>query len=264
MLRDRAIAANAGSKDDSAYFEWSSPSDDITLENAAYANPALGHTIHPDNLIATFNDPKDSILTEVLSRWVQTIQSAVDADSWKKCGEEEGDLDPEKLTWLAIDLSPDRRHAALVGAQKLGDERFLVKLLHTWENTIQLDDKAIANDLAVYCRKYIIEHVAFSRKTSGAVAARLQPAGIRIFEMDAVYPQACDELLGAINSNRLRHLNQKELSVQILSAVKLPRGDGGWIIGRKASQAAVCAAVATGLVTHFATRPETEVDIYVS
>jgi hypothetical protein len=82
--------------------------------------------------------------------------------------------------------------------------------------------------------------------------------------MDAVYPQACDELLGAINSNRLRHLNQKELSVQILSAVKLPRGDGGWIIGRKASQSAVCAAVATGLVTHFATRPETEVDIYVS
>lgn len=264
MLRDRAIAANAGSKDDSAYFEWSSPTDDITLENAAYANPALGHTIHPDNLIATFNDPKDSILTEVLSRWVQTIQSAVDADSWKKCGEEEGDLDPEKLTWLAVDLSPDRRHAALVGAQKLGDERFLVKLLHTWENTIQLDDKAIANDLAVYCRKYVIEHVAFSRKTSGAVAARLQPAGIRIFEMDAVYPQACDELLGAINSNRLRHLNQKELTVQILSAVKLPRGDGGWIIGRKASQAAVCAAVATGLVTHFATRPETEVDIYVS
>jgi phage terminase large subunit-like protein len=262
-LRERAIAASAGNSDDAAYFEWSSPTEEITLENAAFANPALGHTIHPDNLLSTFNDPRDVIMTEVLSRWVQTIQSAVDAQSWKNCGETEGDLDSEKMTWLAIDLSPDRKHAALVGGQKLGDERFIVKLLHTWENSLQLDDKAIANDVAKYCRKYPIEHVAYSRKTSGAVAARLQPAGIRIFEMDSEYPQSCDELLGAINSGRLRHLNQPSLDVQILSSVKLPRGDGGWIIGRRASQAAVCASVATALVTHFATRPETEVDIFV-
>jgi predicted Fe-Mo cluster-binding NifX family protein len=123
-------------------------------------------------------------------------------------------LDSEKLTWLAIDLSPDRKHAALVGAQKLGNERFLVKLLHTWENNLQLDDRAIANEAAKYCRKYSIEHVAYSRRTSGAVAARLQPAGIRIFEMDADYPQSCDEMLSAINSGRLRHLNQESLNVQ--------------------------------------------------
>ena len=49
----------------------------------------------------------------------------------------------------------------------------------------------------------------------------------------------------------------------MLSAVQLRRGDGGWVIGRRASQAAVCAAVATALVTHFATRPETEIDILV-
>lgn len=262
-LRERAVAASGGAIDDAAYFEWSSPTDDLTLENAAYANPALGHTIHPDNLLSTFNDPRDTIMTEVLSRWVQTIQSAVDAKSWADCAEFEGDLDPEKLTWLAIDLSPDRKHAALVGAQKLGDERFLVKLLHTWENNLQLDDRAIANEAAKYCRKYSIEHVAYCRRTSGAVAARLQPAGIRIFEMDGDYPQACDEMLSAITSGRLRHLNQESLNVQVLSTVKLPRGDGGMIFGRRASQAAIPAAVATALVTHFATRQETEVDIIV-
>jgi hypothetical protein len=145
----------------------------MTLENAAYANPALSWTIHKDNLLSTFNDPRDVVMTEVLSRWVQTIQSAVDAQSWANCADTEGDLDSEKLTWLAIDLSPDRKHAALVGAQKLGNERFLVKLLHTWENNLQLDDRAIANEAAKYCRKYSIEHVAYSRRTSGAVAARL-------------------------------------------------------------------------------------------
>jgi hypothetical protein len=43
-----------------------------------------------------------------------------------------------------------------------------------------LDDKAIANDLADYARKYPTEYVLYSRKTSAAVAARLAPAGIPI------------------------------------------------------------------------------------
>ena len=37
----------------------------------------------------------------------------------------------------------------------------------------------------------------------------------------------------------------------------------GWIIGRRASSVAVCAAVASALATHFATRPEMEIDIQV-
>jgi hypothetical protein len=70
-------------------------------------------------------------------------------------------------------------------------------------------------------------------------------------------------MLGAINSGRLRHGGQQDLTTQMLSAVQLRRGDGGWVIGRRASQAAVCASVATALVTHFATRPETDTDIMV-
>jgi hypothetical protein len=108
-----------------------------------------------------------------------------------------------------------------------------------------------------------MEYLLYSRRTSGAVAARMQPAGIPIFDMDSSYPQACDEMLGAINSGRLHHKPNNELTTQMLSAVQLRRGDGGWVIGRRASQAAVCAAVATALVTHFATRQETEIDILV-
>ena len=263
MLRERGLAAVSGAEDDIGYFEWSAPTDEVSLENAAFANPALGHTIHPDNIKAVFNDPPDVVMTEVLCRWVQTISSVIGAAEWQNCQDEEVELDPEKLTWMAIDCSPDRRFAALVAAQKLGEEKFIVKLLHTWENAIQLDDRAIANEAAPYLRKYPLEWLLYSRRTSGAVAARLQPAGIPIFDMDSAYPQACDELLGAINSGRLRHKGQTDLTTQILSAVQLRRGDGGWVIGRRASQAAVCAAVAAALVTHFATRPETEIDILV-
>lgn len=263
QFRQRAMSAIGGGKDDIGYFEWSAPTDDVTMDNAAYANPALGITIHPDNIRAVFNDPPDVVQTEVLCRWVQSISSCVDSNKWAACSDPEFDLDEERTTWLGIDLSPDRKFAALVGAQRLGEETFGVKLLHTWENQLQLDDKAIANDLAVYARKYQVENVLYSRRTSGAVAARLAPAGIPIFDMDADYPQSCDEMLGAINSGRLRYRPNKELTAQMLSAVQLRRGDGGWVIGRRASQSAVCASVATALVTHFATRPETDLDIMV-
>ena len=88
----------------------------------------------------------------------QTISSVISQAAWDGCADPEVDLDPEKLTWLALDISPDRKHCALVGAQKLGDERFIVKLLHTWENGVQLDDREIANEAAKYCREYPIEY----------------------------------------------------------------------------------------------------------
>jgi phage terminase large subunit-like protein len=263
QLRERGLAAASGATDDVGYFEWSAPTDEISLENAAFANPGLNITIHPDNIRAVFNDPPDVVQTEVLNRWVTTISSVVGSKEWQACGDDSIDLDPDKLTWMAIDISPDRRNAALVAAQKLGDESFVIKLLHTWENIIQLDDRAIANDAASYCRKYPIEYLLYSRRTTGAIAARMLPAGIPIHDMDKDYPQACDELLGAINSGRLKHRNQAALTEQMLSAVQLRRGDGGWVIGRRASQTSVAAAVASALCTHFATRPETEIDILV-
>ena len=263
QLRDRGLAAAAGAADDVGYFEWSAPTDELSLENAAFANPGLNITIHPDNIRAVFNDPPDVVQTEVLNRWVTTISAVIGTKEWQSCGDESIDLDEDKLTWMAIDISPDRRNAALVAAQKLGDESFVIKLLHTWENTIQLDDRAIANDAAAYCRKYPIEYLLYSRRTTGAIAARMLPAGIPIHDMDKDYPQACDELLGAINSGRLKHRNQAALTEQMLSAVQLRRGDGGWVIGRRASQTSVAAAVAAALCTHFATRPETEIDILV-
>ena len=267
-LRERGMSASPN--DDIAYYEWSSNYDKIDdtpafWKGAAMANPALGHTVHIDNIRAVLNDPPDVVKTEVLCRWVATISAAIPAEEWNQCAEEGLELDPEKTTWLGIDVSPNRRDAALVAAQQIDSERFFVKLLHTWHNPINLDDKAIANDIAPYTKQYPVETVAYSKRTASAIAARLVPAGIPISDIDgALYGQACDELLGAITSKRLRHdPKQTELSKQILSAARLPFGDGGWTIGRRASQSTVCATVATALVTHYATRPPMDLDIMV-
>ncbi len=270
-LRERALAS-ATTNDPIGWFEWSAepdapillPSGEINWDAFAQANPSLGITIHPDNLKAVINDPPDIVRTEVLAQWVDTINSAIDAQKWALCQTNPIPLDPEAPTWLGLDLSPDRKFGALVATQKLSGERFNLVLLHTWSNDYSLNDLAVANDIAPYVRRYNTQTVAYSKRTAQAVASRLVPAGIPITDMDgAIYAESCDRWLGAINSHRLQHGGQEELTQQTLSAAKLPFGDGSWVIGRRASRVAVCAAVASALATYFATQPETEIDIQV-
>jgi len=270
-LRERALAS-ATTNDPIGWFEWSAepdapillPSGEMNWDAFAQANPSLGITIHPDNLKAVINDPPDIVRTEVLAQWVDTINSAIDAQKWALCQTDPIPLDPEKETWFGLDLSPDRKFGALVATQKLSGEKFNLVLLHTWSNDYSINDLAVANDIAPYVRKYNVQTVAYSKRTAQAVASRLVPAGIPITDMDgAIYAESCDRWLGAINSHRLQHGGSEELTQQTLSAAKLPYGDGSWIIGRRASRVAVCAAVASALATYFATQQETEVDIQV-
>lgn len=268
-IRERGVAAAAGADDPIGWFEWSAPME-VAIgdtpefwEAVRYSNPALGYTVHPDNLRAILNDEESIIRTEVLCQWVSQINPAINPSLWDECGDANAKLDPEQSTWMAIDLSPDRRAAALMAGQQLGD-KFIVVLLQTWENAVAIDDKALANDLAVWVRKYHTETVAYSRQTAGAVAARLAPAGINTTPIDgALYGQACDEMQSAISSYRLIHTKQEEFTKQVLSAVKLPFKDGGWYLGRKVSNSTICAAVGMAMVSHFATRPESEGDIYI-
>jgi phage terminase large subunit-like protein len=265
-LRERGVAAAGGADDKIGWFEWSAePGCKIDDRDAwAQANPSLGWTISIENLEAAMMDDESIVRTELLCQWVSQINPAIGASNWAACLSDKAKLDKEATTWMAIDLSPDRRAGALLAAQRLPNDKFLVVLLDTYENTVNLDDKQMANSIADWVRKYSVETVAYSRQTAGAVAARLAPAGISTTPIDgAVYGQACDEMLSAITSQRLVHTNQEELTKQVLSAVKLPFKDGGWYLGRKVSNSTICAAVGMAMVSHFATRPESEDDIVI-
>ncbi|NBW22792.1 MAG: hypothetical protein EBR82_84085, partial [Caulobacteraceae bacterium] len=160
-LRERALAS-ATTNDPIGWFEWSAepdapillPSGEINWSAFAQANPSLGITIHPDNLKAVIHDPPDIVKTEVLAMWVDTINSAIDAQKWALCQTDPIPLDPEKETWFGLDLSPDRKFGALVATQKLPGEKFNLVLLHTWSNDYSINDLAVANDIAPYVRKY--------------------------------------------------------------------------------------------------------------
>jgi hypothetical protein len=273
-IREQALAAIAmGKSDGLGYFEWSGlPEVPIDADNPkfwesiAMANPSLGHTIDPDNIRAVLTDDETTIRTEVLTTWVTTTNPVFDPSLWQACGRGDAKLGAEEDTWMAIDLSPDRRNAALVAGQKIeGNEgHYKVALLATWSNEKTLDDRQLANDVADWVKKFNTQVVAYSARTSGAVAARLKPAGIRTEAIDGVdYAHACDMMLSAVASKRLVHPNQPELTKQVLSAIKLPQGDGGWIMGRKVSNATIAAAVATSMVSSYATRSQSEIDIFV-
>ena len=262
-FRERGLAAAAGADDSIGWFEWSAePGADVTDKEAWYqSNPSLGWTVHEDNIKDSLSDREDIFRTEILCQFVSMINPVISEAEWKKCLDPEPKLDKSKDTWMAIDLSPDRKHGALVAGQRLDGDRFLVSLLHTWFNPVSIDDKQMANDIAPWVRKYPVNYVAYSKSTAAAVAARLAPAGIPIYEINGQdYQQACDEFVSAVSSARLVHNGQEELDKQVLSAVKLQRGDGGWVMGRKAS-GIICGGVAASMVSHFATRAETEVDI---
>ncbi len=264
-LRERGLAAAAGADDRIGWFEWSAePGCDIRDKNAwMQANPSAGYTISLDNLEAAMSDEESIVRTELLCQWVSVVNPAINPSNWNAGAKKDLKLDREALTWMAIDLSPNRQEGSLVAAQQEGDNINVV-LLQTWTNPINLDAKQIANDVADWVRKYQTETVAYSRQTSGAVAALLSPAGISTTPIDgSVYGQACDEMLTAITSGRLFHPDQDEFTRQVLSAVKLPFKDGGWYLGRKVSNATICAAVSMAMVCHFATRGETEHDIVV-
>jgi type I site-specific restriction endonuclease len=88
-FRERALAKIGGATDEIGYFEWSAPTDEISVENARHANPAMGITIHEDNVRSVLQDPPDVVMTEVLCRWVVALNSAVDAQSWANCLDKE-------------------------------------------------------------------------------------------------------------------------------------------------------------------------------
>ena len=264
-LRERGLAAASGADDRIGWFEWSAePGCDIRDKSAwAQANPSMGYTISIENLEAAMSDEESIVRTELLCQWVSVVNPAINPSNWNAGAKKDLKLDREALTWMAIDLSPNRQEGSLVAAQQEG-ENINVVLLQTWTNPINLDAKQIANDVADWVRKYQTETVAYSRQTSGAIAALLSPAGISTTPIDgSVYGQACDEMLTAITSGRLFHPEQDEFTRQVLSAVKLPFKDGGWYLGRKVSNATICAAVAMAMVCHFATRGEAEYDIVV-
>jgi phage terminase large subunit-like protein len=262
-LRDRGLATIQGVKDSLLWLEWSAPQGcAITLKNAAWANPALGRTVHPDNILATFNEPEAVVRTEVFCVWVDTLESPWSPNAWNQCADPNLEVKPNgNNTYLAFDVTPRRNQASLVAAQVI-DGKIALGLVQTFESDTALDDLTIANAVADWAKAYDVTEIAYSKNTGQAVAARLLAAGIQTTAIDGrAFAMACDRMLSAMEHKRLIHKDEVTFNKHISACARVPFTEGGWIIGRRASNANVSGAVAAAMAISLASEPIADVDI---
>jgi phage terminase large subunit-like protein len=268
-LRDQALRAIAapGSDDTVGYWEWSAPPacalDD--RDGWAQANPALGHLISEQTLDArTRSDPPPIVRTEMLCQWVDTLDSPWPPDAWKDCLDVQLQIATDRPTWLAVDQTPDRRRADLIAVQETDDGHLLAVMVASWDADGAVDELKVAGDVAGIARKLDTRVVAFDRYTGSAIAARLATAGIPVGDVSGPgFVQACDELLSAMVSGRLRHTGQQLLTDHISACAKRPAADGGWRIVRRQSSGPVSGAVALAMAIHHAVQPQAVAEIIV-
>jgi phage terminase large subunit-like protein len=256
-MRRQALAQSAPST--IYYAEWSAdPLLDVDDPQAwAQANPSLGHLITPDVIEGRLKtDPRPVFETEALCRWVDVLDSPWPPNAWADCADPDLELVKGAPTFLAVDVSIDRRHAALVAVQHLEGDRLGVHLMETWQADGAIDELAIAGKIAPIARDMMARSVAFDRYTAAGIASRLAAVGIPVGDCSgSMFAQACDELLSSMVHGRLVHGAQDALTDHVLACVKKPVSDGGWRIVRRQSSGPIAGAVALAMATHYALRP---------
>jgi phage terminase large subunit-like protein len=266
VLNDMRRMALAQSEPGTIYYaEWSAdPQLEVDDPKAwAQANPSLGHLIDPDVIAGRLKtDPRPVFETEALCRWVDVLDSPWPPNAWADCADLDLDLSPGAPTFLAVDVSIDRRHAALVAVQVLEDDRLGVHLLDTWKADGAIDELQIASAIAPLARKLNARSIAFDRYTAAGIASRLASVGIPVGDCSgAQFAQACDELLSSMVHGRLVHGGQDELTEHVLACVKKPVSDGGWRIVRRQSAGPIAGAVALAMATHYALQPISKAEV---
>jgi phage terminase large subunit-like protein len=261
-MRDRGMATIQGVTDSLLWLEWSAPPNtNISIESAAWANPAMGRTVHVDNIKATFNEPEAVVRTEVMCQWVDTLQSPWSPNAWNQCADPDLVVEPGQQTYLAFDVTPRRNQASLVASQII-DGKIALGLVQTFDSDTALDDLTIANAVADWARAYDVTEIAYSKNTGQAVAARLASAGIMTTAIDGrAFAMACDQMLSAMEHHRLIHKDEVTFNKHVSACARIPFAEGGWLIGRRASNANVTGAVAAAMAISLASKPISEFDV---
>jgi ribosomal protein L18 len=221
----------------------------------------MGRTVHVDNIKATFNEPEAVVRTEVMCQWVDTLQSPWSPNAWNQCANPDLVVEPGKQTFLAFDVTPRRNQASLVAAQII-DDKIALGLVQTFDSDTALDDLTIANAVAEWARAYDVTEIAYSKNTGQAVAARLLSAGIVTTAIDGrAFAMACDQMLSAMEHKRLMHKDEVTFNKHISACARIPFAEGGWLIGRRASNANVTGAVAAAMAISLGSKPISDTDI---
>lgn len=235
-------------------FEWSAPdgADPTDLHALAHSNPNLGTRIDPDALIGSAQRAKAAggeelarFRTEIMCERVHLMDPAVDPTCWDESGTG-GPVDlaaHRDRVALCVDVSLDGFHATLVAAAMV-DGKVRVEVVDSWEGFGCT--KLLRADLPRIVARVKPRSLGwFPTGPAAAVAADLAekkgvrgwpPRGVVLEEIRADLTAVCMGLAEQVAGREIEHPQDVMLTQHVMSAQKLPRGDG-WVFQRRKSSA---------------------------
>lgn len=225
-------------------FDYSAPPgcalDDVHA--LAQANPNLGHRLDWDTVLGPARrlslpsaNPEEvaGFRTEVLCQRVKNLDAAINEQNWALC-RVEGDLSELRARLAAcVDVSPDMRHASLVVAGVMPDNRVRFEAVKAWSGPTAVKD--MQRDLPALIKK--IRPQVFGWLPAGpaaAAAAALKdrkgravwpPPGITVQEINAEVYAICMGFAAEVDALDVVHAGDPLLDAQALGAAKLHKGD---------------------------------------
>ena len=250
-----------------AWYEYSAPQHcKITDRKAwAMANPSLGHLITEETLeesVAT--NSVESTRTELLCQWVSSLESPWSYGSIEATSVSDLKLAPlSGTTVMAFDVSPSKRSAALVAGILQEDGKIGIGIMETWSSEVAIDELKIAADIHAWVLKYMPRAVLYDKYATASIADRLAMSGVAMQEISGQkFYQACSDLKDALDNGRIVHAGQEEW-VNQMNNCAMKTNDAGWRIIRRKSAGDVQAPIATAMVVHELTKPQSTPGIYV-
>jgi hypothetical protein len=251
-------------EDPVAIFEWSAPDDCDPEDESVWpmANPSLnvkidGHyTITTRGLRNAFRDQTPEVFkTENLCMSVDALDAAVDLGGWTAGTDPKGSLTLAPAAFC-LDVAPDARHVALVGAQRTALGRVWVEVINTWSGP---DAVSVASkDLRGWIASRKPKVLGWFPTGPGAPFAALlgkdaKPLpGVVVRELTGTdVTQVCMSFAQQVQARKIGHKGDALLNRHVTGARKLLSGDG-WRFSRREDMRPVNAAYAAAGAVHLA------------
>lgn len=228
------------------YMEWSAPdgADLSDPDTWRACMPALGHTVTLDAIRAEFDSMERAEFARAYGNRraeADTYDPVIPAPVWESSGDTGSRiLDPVAF---AVDVAPDRSHAAIVVAGSRDDGRTHVELVEYRPGTGWVAQRVEELAARWSPRSVVVDNAG--------PAASLIPA---LEELDIPLDitgardmaSACGMFYDTALADQLRHIHQAPLTEALLAAQKRPLGDS-WAWSRKGSTVDISPLVAATL-----------------
>lgn len=256
--------------------EWSAPedADPTDLDALAQANPNMGYRIDPEVLladaraaVAAGGEKLSGFKTEIMCIRVRSLNGAINPEKWRAAADPSVVEHVRAGCALAVDVSPDFRHVALVAAAVLPDGRVGLRVAGAWagEGATEAFRLALPGLLRAIRPRAIgwlpqgpsatlaADLRRFITTTTGDKPVR-KLLGVRVEEITPqVAAGVCMSLAEQVDIGAVVHPNDPMLTQHALAAERLKSGDG-WRFARALEDDAspVDAAYAAALAVHLA------------